>query len=87
MGKRLAKVELSASEVATLEAFVSKGKHSVRKIKRAQILLHLNKGKQPGAIAKRQVLVWLPSTTCTVATGRINLLRWRRSFAPASHAR
>lgn len=52
MGKRLDKVRLTTSERAALEALVSKGKHSARKIKRAQILLHLDKGKQPGAIAE-----------------------------------
>jgi putative transposase len=52
MGKRLSKVELSTSERAALESLVSKGKHSVRKIKRAQILLHLDKRKQHKDIAE-----------------------------------
>lgn len=52
MGKRLDKVELSAAETATLEKLLSKGKHAARKVKRAQILLHLDKGKQPKAIAE-----------------------------------
>lgn len=52
MGERLAKVELGASEEAAPEWLVSKGKHSVRKVKRAQILLHLDKGKQHRAIAE-----------------------------------
>lgn len=52
MGKRLEKVALSAAETATLEKLVSKGKHAARKVKRAQILLHLDTGKQPGAIAE-----------------------------------
>ncbi|MCJ8164070.1 helix-turn-helix domain-containing protein [Pontibacter sp. E15-1] len=52
MGKQLDKVELSAAEKATLEKLINKGKHAARKVKRAQILLHLDKGKQPRAIAE-----------------------------------
>lgn len=52
MGKRLAKVELRTAEAAALEKLVSKGKHAARKVKRAQILLHLDKGKQHRAIAE-----------------------------------
>lgn len=52
MGKRLEKVALSAAETAALEKLISKGKHAARKVKRAQILLHLDKGKQPEAIAE-----------------------------------
>lgn len=52
MGKRLDKVALSAAETAALEQLVSKGKHAARKVKRAQILLHLDKGRQPRAIAE-----------------------------------
>jgi putative transposase len=52
MGKRLKKVALESEEQATLESLVKKGKHSVRKIKRAQILLHLHEGKQPVAITE-----------------------------------
>lgn len=52
MGKRLDKVALSVEETATLEGLVSKGKHAVRQVKRAQILLQLNKGKPPAAIAE-----------------------------------
>lgn len=52
MGKRLDKVALSAAETAALEKLVSKGKHAARKVKRAQILLHLGKGRQPRAIAE-----------------------------------
>ncbi|MFD3003615.1 helix-turn-helix domain-containing protein [Pontibacter toksunensis] len=51
MGKRLDKVALSAAETAALDKLVSKGKHAARKVKRAQILLHLDKGRQPRAIA------------------------------------
>lgn len=52
MGKRLDKVALGAAETASLEKLVSKGKHAARKVKRAQILLHLDKGKQHRAIAE-----------------------------------
>lgn len=52
MGKRLDKVVLSAAETAALEKLLSKGKHAARKVKRAQILLRLDKGKQPEAIAE-----------------------------------
>lgn len=52
MGKRLEKVELSAAETAALEKLLSKGRHAARKVKRAQILLHLDKGKQAEAIAE-----------------------------------
>jgi putative transposase len=52
MGKRLEKVGLSATETASLEKLISKGKHAARKVKRAQILLHLNKGKSHRSIAE-----------------------------------
>jgi len=52
MGKRLDKVELSAAETASLEKLLSKGKQSVRQVKRAQILLQLHSGKQPVVIAE-----------------------------------
>jgi putative transposase len=52
MGKRLKKVELNSQEQATLELVLSKGKHSVRQVKRAQILLHLHKGNQAAFITK-----------------------------------
>jgi transposase len=51
MGKRIAQVRLSNEELTSLELVLSKGKHSVRKLKRAQILLHLHKGKQHKVIA------------------------------------
>jgi transposase len=52
MGKLKEKLQLSESEIATLKFLVSKGKHAVRKIKRAQILLKLNEGKKHLAIAE-----------------------------------
>jgi transposase len=58
MGKRLDKVELSNEELMALEVLVRKGQHSVRKIKRAQILLHLHKGK-PSALISEAVGVSL----------------------------
>jgi transposase len=51
MGKRIAQVRLSNEELTSLELVLSKGKHSVRKLKRAQILLYLHKGKQHKVIA------------------------------------
>lgn len=45
MGKLKEKLQLSSAEVAKLESLLSKGKHSVRKVKRAQILLRLHEGK------------------------------------------
>lgn len=52
MGKRLDKVELSSAETAALGRLTSKGRHAARKVKRAQILLQHDKGKQPRAIAQ-----------------------------------
>lgn len=52
MGKRLAKVDLHTIEIADLETLLSKGRHSVRKVKRAQILLQLHHRKSPAAIAQ-----------------------------------
>jgi putative transposase len=45
MGKLKEKIQLSSSEEKELKTLVSKGKHSVRKIKRAQILLKLQEGR------------------------------------------
>lgn len=52
MGKRLDKVALSSQETAELESLLSKGRHSVRKVKRAQVLLHLHRGQQHAAVAQ-----------------------------------
>ncbi len=52
MGNLKEKLQLSESEVATLKFLVSKGKHAVRKVKRAQILLKLNEGKKHLDIAQ-----------------------------------
>ncbi|WP_187263592.1 helix-turn-helix domain-containing protein [Pontibacter beigongshangensis] len=52
MGKRLDKVALSAAEKALLKKLLSKGKHAARQVKRAQVLLHLDKGRPAGAIAQ-----------------------------------
>jgi transposase len=46
MGKLKEKLHLSESDVATLKFLVRKGKHAVRKVKRAQILLKLDSGKK-----------------------------------------
>ncbi len=52
MGKRIAQVRLSDEELASLELVLSKGKRSVRQVKRSQVLLHLHSGKQPAVIAE-----------------------------------
>lgn len=52
MSKLKEKIQLRAAEEAALKSLVSKGKHSVRKLKRAQILLKLDEGKQPLDIAE-----------------------------------
>ncbi|MGV3588945.1 MAG: helix-turn-helix domain-containing protein [Adhaeribacter sp.] len=52
MGKLKEKIQLNAAEVAELKSLVHKGKHSVRKIKRAQILLKLDEAQSPIAIAE-----------------------------------
>lgn len=52
MGKRLDKVKLSAAEKDELEKLLNKGKHAARKVKRAQVLLHLDKGTPAGATAQ-----------------------------------
>ena len=43
MGKRIEKIVLDGKEIADLELLSSKGKHSVRQLKRAQILLQLHR--------------------------------------------
>jgi len=52
MGKRKEKVVLSAAEQTDLRALVSKGRHSVHEVRRAQILLRLDKGETHKAIAQ-----------------------------------
>jgi transposase len=52
MGKRLVIIVLSAEERSSLESLVSKGKHSVRKVNRARVLLELEKGVQHQAVAE-----------------------------------
>lgn len=52
MSKLKEKVQLSAAEEAELKSLVSKGKHPVRKVKRAQILLKLHEGKKHLAVAE-----------------------------------
>jgi putative transposase len=46
MGNLKEKLQLSESAVATLQFLVRKGKHAVRKVKRAQILRKLDGGKK-----------------------------------------
>jgi putative transposase len=52
MSKLKEKIQLSAAETTALKLLVSKGKHPVRKVKRAQILLKLHEGQSPIAIAE-----------------------------------
>ena len=52
MGNLKEKIQLSESEAATLKFLVKKGKHAVRKVKRAQILLKLDAGKKHLDIAE-----------------------------------
>lgn len=52
MSKLLNKIELSKEEQAALQSIVSKGRHSVRKVKGAQLLLKLHQGKKPAAITE-----------------------------------
>lgn len=43
---------LPAEEVAQLQQMLTKGKQSVRSLKRAQVLLALHQGKTPSAVAQ-----------------------------------
>ena len=52
MGKLKEKLQLSSAEVAELKSLVSKGRHPVRKVKRAQILLKLHEGKKHLEVAE-----------------------------------
>ncbi|MGV3586420.1 MAG: helix-turn-helix domain-containing protein [Adhaeribacter sp.] len=52
MSKLKEKIQLSAAEVTELKLLVSKGKHPVRKVKRAQILLKLDEAQSHIAIAQ-----------------------------------
>lgn len=51
MKKELAKVVLSEQEQNELEQLLRKGKQSVRKVKRARVLLELAKGEKPVQVA------------------------------------
>jgi transposase len=53
MRKTIAQVQLSAVEQSALKALVSKGKHSVRKVRRGRILLESFAGKKPEVIAQQ----------------------------------
>jgi putative transposase len=52
MGKLKNKISLTETETKELKAILRKGKHSVRKIKRAQILLQLGEGKNHEQVAQ-----------------------------------
>ena len=52
MGKLKEKLQLSSAELAELKSIVKKGRHSVRKVKRAQILLKLHEGKKHSDVAE-----------------------------------
>lgn len=43
---------LTANEVVQLEQMLSKGRHQVRSLKRAQVLLSLHEGNKPAVIAE-----------------------------------
>jgi putative transposase len=49
-------IVLTATEVAQLEQMLSKGKHGVRSLKRAGVLLALHAGKKPAIVAKESGL-------------------------------
>jgi putative transposase len=44
-------IVLTTSEVVELDQMLSKGKHGVRSLKRAQVLLSLHMGKKPATVA------------------------------------
>lgn len=52
MRKTIVTVKLSSVEQAALKALVSKGKHSVRRVKRGRVLLESFAGKKPEVIAQ-----------------------------------
>ena len=52
MGKIKEKIQLTGKEEKKLKSLISNGRHSARKIKRAQILLRLNEGKRHSDIAE-----------------------------------
>ena len=52
MGKLKEKLQLSTTELAELKPIMNKGRHSVIKVKRAQILLKLNDGKRHSDVAE-----------------------------------
>ena len=45
-------LSLPAEEVAQLQQMLSKGKHAVRSLKRAQVLLALHQGEKPATVAQ-----------------------------------
>jgi transposase len=51
MKKELVKVVLSEAEQNELEQLLRKGKQSVRKVKRARVLLELSRGEKPSQVA------------------------------------
>lgn len=52
MGKLKERLNLSSGELAELKSLLSKGKHSVRKLKRAQVLLRLHEGSTHAEVAE-----------------------------------
>lgn len=52
MGKLKESIQLNRAEIAELKSLVNKGRHPVRKVKRAQILLKLHDGKKHVDIAE-----------------------------------
>lgn len=52
MGKLKEKLQLDSTELAELKSIMNKGRHSVRRVKRAQILLKLHEGKKHSDVAE-----------------------------------
>lgn len=52
MARSARSFSLPAEEINQLQQLLTKGKHSVRSLKRAQVLLQLQQGKTPSAVAQ-----------------------------------
>jgi transposase len=52
MARPARSLRLPDEEVAQLQQLLTKGKHAVRALKRAQVLLALHQGKSPSAVAQ-----------------------------------
>lgn len=76
MGKLLEKLELSTAEQMELNELIRKGKHSSRKIRRAQILLKIHHGKEYGTIAEETgvSMATVYNTHHSYVKGKLNAL-------------